>query len=454
MFEKLFNPYCLLILYNVVFPGVSAYLEGSFNSLPPDGFQDSLFARRRSSLQETGVQRQSPVTSRRYGSPSRDNMGSQQSLHSPGGLAIMGSPNSHVAEEDSKTLLAILYLQLQQYDLRSALDLVYSLIEPAFSCEQFESSANFSLLPYTQGSFQEHSHQTNSNRRMDVLLQNYPIARVADNRGLKVVQTLARFMSTYFSNLSLYVYPPYQPTALPPFHEQALKNIGTGLEDGPQAVEHIGLDRAKVSQAVRDQGLYELWSANSTLELLLVSGLVSEGAWLAKNLGDWKNAMLLSFASDALSSRFSDTASDPQVQLAFPAPPKDIKPHAIALSRLNPSFTQTLASGEEQQDSSADDKSVARVSTLRKSQRSKQSAADFGIEVDDKIVNEVSRILEAGVVAGLDLAPLILTGLVRQLKQATSLFEWIVPEEFYLPYPPSFCPQPMNLKKVITVVIP
>lgn len=360
-----------------------------------------------------------------------------------------------MTEQDSKTLLSILYMQLQQYDLRSALDLVYSLIEPAFSCEQFETNANFSLLPYTQGSFQAHSHQTNSSHRMDVLLQNYPIARVADSRGLKVVQTLGRFMSAYFSNLSLYVYPPYQPTALPPFHEQAQKNIGAGLEDGPKAVEHIGLDRAKVSQAVRDQGLYELWSANSTLELLLVSGLVSEGAWLARNLGDWKNAMLLSFASDVLSSRFSETASDPQVQLAFPAPPKDITTRAIALSRLYPSFVQTTTSGEEQPDSSADDKSGAHSSTARKSQRSKQGAVDFGIEVDDKIVKEVSRILEAGVVAGLDLVPSILTGLVSQLKQVTSLFEWIVPEEFYLPYPPSFCPQPQpNLNKVITVVIP
>ena len=440
-------------MYNAVVPGVSAYLEGSFQSLPPDVSQGSLFARRRSSAQETGVQGQSPVTSRRYGSPSRDNMGSQQSLQSQGGLSIMGSPSSHVAEQDSKTLLSILYMQLKQYDLRSALDLVYSLIEPAFSCEQFESNANFSLLPYTQTSFQAHSHQTNSNHRMDVLLQNFPIARVADNRGVKVVQTLARFMSAYFSNLSLYVYPPYQPAALPPFHKQAQRNIGTGHEDGPQAVEHIGLDRAKVSQAVRNQGVYELWSANSTLELLLVSGLVSEGAWLAKNLGDWKNAMLLSFASDALSSRFSETATDPQIQLAFPKPPKDIIPRAIALSRLNPSFKQLPASGEEQRDSSAEEQSTAHVAAVRKSQRSRQGAVDVGIEVDDKIVKEVSKILEAGVVAGVDLAPSILTGLVSQLKQVTSLLEWIVPEEFYLPYPPSFCPQPMNLKKVISAVI-
>ena len=110
----------------------------------------------------------------------------------------------------------------------------------------------------------------------------------------------------------------------------------------------------------------------------------------------------------------------------------------------------TTTSGEEQTDSSADDKSAAHSTTARKSERSKQGAVNFGIEVDDKIVKEVSKILEAGVVAGLDLAPSILAGLVSQLKQVTSSFEWIVPEDFYLPYPPAFCPQPMNLKKVIT----
>ena len=366
----------------------------------------------------------------------------------------MGSLSGHVNEQDSKTLLSILYMQLQQYDLRSALDLVYSLIEPAFSCEQFESNGHFSLLPLTQSSLQAGSHQANSNHHMDILLQNYPTARVADNRGLKVVQTLARFMSAYFSNLSLYVYPPYQPMALPPLHQQAERKVTAEHEDGPQGIEHIGLDRAKVSQAVRDQGLYELWSANSTLELFLVSGLVSEGAWLARNLGDWKNAMLLSFAVDVLASRFSETATDPQIKLVFPSPPRDIKPPAIALSRLSPSFKQsvTTTSGDEQPDSSSEDKCVANSSTARKSQGSKQGAVDFGIEVDNKIVKEVSRILEAGVVAGLDLVPSILTGLVSQLKHVTSLFEWIVPEEFYLPFPPSFCPQPMNVKKVITVI--
>lgn len=82
--------------------------------------------------------------------------------------------------------------------------------------------------------------------------------------------------------------------------------------------------------------------------------------------------------------------------------------------------------------------------------RAQQSAVDPGTEADDKVMKEVSRILEAGVVAGLDLVPSILTKLLAQLKELVSLFVWIVPEEFYLPYPPSYCPQTTNLKKVIT----
>ena len=114
---------------------------------------------------------------------------------------------------------------------------------------------------------------------------------------------------------------------------------------------------------MRDQGLYELWSANSTLELLLVSGLVSEGAWLARNLGDWKNAMLLSFANSVLISTSPQTATDAFVQLAFPALPNDIEPDTIAWSRLYAAFKQATGSGETKTTSFADDMFVHSTAT-------------------------------------------------------------------------------------------
>ena len=74
---------------------------------------------------------------------------------------------------------------------------------------------------------------------------------------------------------------------------------------------------------------------------------------------------------------------------------------------------------------------------------------EIGIERDDdKVIKEMCGILEAGVVARLDMVPLILTSLLSQLKEVVTTFVWLVPEEFYLPYPPSYCPQPTNTKKV------
>ena len=335
--------------------GVSAYLDGTHQSLLTEGPQESMFSRRRSSLQGPTGQMGTPEASRRYGSPYRDAIEREQARDTPSRLSPAGIPSGGVNEQDSKTLLSILYLQLQQYNLRSALDLIYSLIEPAFSCEQLESNQNFSFLSNAQVS----SRPSNVNHSMDVLLQNYPIARVADKRGLEAVQTLARFMAAYFSNLSLYVFPPYQPVVLPAFHEQqSTTSSGLQRKEHSQAMEHFTLDRAKIAQAVRDQGLYELWSANSALELLLVSGLVSEGAWLARNLGDWKNAMLLSFADGVLTSRVSRTSTDSRIQAAFPVPPNDIKPNLIAMSRLLPAFKEATCSGEEKTGSIADDKIV------------------------------------------------------------------------------------------------
>ena len=315
---------------------------------------------------------QSSDMSRSYGSPVRETPDLQHSRDTPLKLSPMGISRGSVNEEDSKTLLSILYLQLQQYDLRAALDLVYSLIEPQYSCDQLESYGNYSFLFSTEGALQVGSQAPTTNHpRMEALLHNYPIARVGDRRGLKVVHTLARFMSAYFSNFSLFVFPPYHPIPLPPFqdHEQRSDTLVDTKRQGPsQAVEHVALDRAKVAQAVRDQGLYELWSANTTVELLLVSGLILEGAWLAMNLGDWKNALLLSFANDFLTSSLSQTAVNPEIQVLFPPSPRDIEANAIALSRLNLAFKPVPHDGKEETASFVDN-NLTHSATEKKSQR-------------------------------------------------------------------------------------
>ena len=314
---------------------------------------------------------QSSDMSGKYGSPSREIPDLLHSRDTPLRLSPMGISRGSANEQDSKALLSILYLQLQQYDLRAALDLVYSLIEPQYSCDQLESCGNYSFLFSTEGALKVGSQAPSTNHRMEVLLHNYPIARVGDRRGLKVVQTLARFMSAYFSNFSLFVFPPYHPTPLPPFqdHEQLSDTLVDAKRQGPsQAIEHVPLDRAKVAQAVRDQGLYELWSANTTVELFLVSGLILEGAWLAMNLGDWKNALLLSFANDLLTSSLSQTAADSEIQVLFPPSPRDIGANAIALSRLNPAFKPVPHEGKKETASFVDN-NLTHSATEKKSQR-------------------------------------------------------------------------------------
>ena len=319
---------------------VRSYLDGKYHSLPSEIPRDSLFPRRRSGLRKTALHGSNPEISGTYGSLHRDSTENQQDT--PFRFSPAGFPRGREKEQDSKTLLSILYLRLQQYDLRAAFDLIFSLIEPQLSCDELENTGNFSFFPNTQ--VENHSYTVN--HRMDVLLQNYPIARVADKRGLEVVQAFARFMSAYFSNLPLYVYPPYQPIPLPAFYDHgrpSTTSTVTELLEHSPVIERVLLDRAKVGQAVRDQCIHELWSANATLELLLVCGLVSEGAWLAKNLGDWKNTMLLSFAASVLSSQ---NIEDSSFQVAFPVNIQSLTPDATFWSRLSPVFNLTTVSGE------------------------------------------------------------------------------------------------------------
>ena len=123
------------------------------------------------------------------------------------------------------------------------------------------------------------------------------MARVAQQRGMEVVQTLARVMAAYFSNLPLYIFPPYCPFPLPPYNfgQEKDRQDWEALQLS-QSMEILEIDRTKVAKAVREQDLSEVWSANSALELMLVSGLMAEAAWLARNLGDWKHAFILSVA--------------------------------------------------------------------------------------------------------------------------------------------------------------
>ena len=49
----------------------------------------------------------------------------------------------------------------------------------------------------------------------------------------------------------------------------------------------------RISGAIRQQDLSEVWTVDTALALFLVCGLVPEAVWLARELGDWKSAFTL-----------------------------------------------------------------------------------------------------------------------------------------------------------------
>ncbi|KAK3727848.1 hypothetical protein QZH41_001625 [Actinostola sp. cb2023] len=344
-------------------------------------------------------------------------------------------------ESTTSTLLAILYLNLQHYNLRSALELVFSLMEPALD----HLNATFSaLFASTDALRVSRGQDYSSSQLLSVLLQNFPIVCVADKCGIPVVQTLGRFMAAYFSNLHLYVFPAYHPNVLPPFYLGDLPAQESTSDESfalSQGVEMVHLDREKVASAVRDQGISDVWCANNALELMLISGLIGEACWLSNNLGDWKHALLLSVSHSLVRNNIP-------VSL-LPNIPQDITPEKIILSRLHPVLHSPPSSLPNIPRNSLDIPDSA-TSTPKKDRLIVEEPNDgkIQLEIDEKLVKDVGKILQAAVVAGLDVVPILCWKMLQELLVLVSHIDWIVPEGYYLPAPPLFCPQPPNVQTI------
>ena len=121
-----------------------------------------------------------------------------------------------------------------------------------------------------------------------------------------MVQTLGRFMASYFSNQNLYILPPHSVDILPPIHLpegafieifwKALYLLTIQLFSVCGVGRLMPLCQKEVTKAVRQQQLSEVWTVEYTLDLLLLGGLLPESVWLAYHLGDWKTAISLSLA--------------------------------------------------------------------------------------------------------------------------------------------------------------
>ena len=185
------------------------YLDGNY-SQAADLFQKSLLENdRHPSATETKVpshllQLNVPATSTRPGV-------------SRFGASLLENDLSSKLSSDIDTLLSILYINLENYDLKAALALVYSFINTACGVslqELLETSheQNQTLIPVDDSEIKISSSSSLKVLQLSVLVK-YPLAWVIDNRAMLVVQQLARFMARYFTNLALTIPTPFHPEA-------------------------------------------------------------------------------------------------------------------------------------------------------------------------------------------------------------------------------------------------
>ena len=115
---------------------------------------------------------------------------------------------------DVDTLLSILFINLENYDLKAALTLVYSFLDTTrgVSLQGFHETGE-ALIPADEVKI---TPSSSLNVLQLSVLVKYPLAWVVDNRAIPVVQQLARFMACYFTNLPLVIPTPFRYAALPP----------------------------------------------------------------------------------------------------------------------------------------------------------------------------------------------------------------------------------------------
>ncbi|KAF4082340.1 hypothetical protein AMELA_G00150710 [Ameiurus melas] len=234
--------------------------------------------------------------------------------------------------------------------------------------------------------------------------------QVNSEAACAVVQSLGRFMASYFTNQPLAIFPPHNVDVLPPLHLPQ-----------PTGRRTVILSQWRVAAAVRSQHLSGVWTVEYALELLLLGGLIPEAAWLAQSLGDWKMAASLGLAYTTYCRLHYDFRRLQWKELHLPV-------------ALQPGFIF-----QTQLESLLD----CKVSSNRQDKALKSLPEDV-VEVEDTELLHVSaqEILKASVMAEVDVVSRPLTKLLESAKEHASSFTALVPPAFYLPAPPLYCPQP------------
>ncbi|KAL7848306.1 hypothetical protein AOLI_G00230240 [Acnodon oligacanthus] len=224
-----------------------------------------------------------------------------------------------------------------------------------------------------------------------------------------VVQSLGRFMASYFTNQPLAIFPPHNVDILPPLHLPPLSGC-----------RMVVLSQSRVAGAVRSQHLSEVWTVDYALELLLLGGLMPEAVWLAQRLGDWKTAASLSLAYTTYCRQHYDFSRLKWKELHIPA---ELQPGSIFQTQL-----ESL---------------MGCMTGFEGSGQALKTGTDT-VEVEDMelLQASVQEILKASVMADVDVVSQPLTQLLDSAKEHASSLAMLVPPAFYLPAPPLYCPQP------------
>ncbi|XP_032394686.1 ciliogenesis and planar polarity effector 1 isoform X3 [Etheostoma spectabile] len=227
-----------------------------------------------------------------------------------------------------------------------------------------------------------------------------------------VVQTLGRFMASYFTNQPLYILPPHHVAVLPPLHLPHAASVG----------RLVPLCQEEVARAVRQQQLSEVWTVDYAQDLLLLGGLFPETVWLAYHLGDWKTAVSLSLAYTNYCANHFDFTWLRRREFHLPTA---LKPESIFQLELECLLGNKSDSQERIHNDS--DKSFTDPS----------EGEDW-----DLLQVSIQDILKASVMAGVNVMSSPLSSSLDTAKDLCSCLPLLVPSGLYLPSPPLYCPQP------------
>ncbi|XP_066471324.1 ciliogenesis and planar polarity effector 1 isoform X1 [Tiliqua scincoides] len=290
--------------------------------------------------------------------------------------------------------LAILYCHLYHYNLSEAQGL----------CDHIVSE----LLKKARISVTE---------KGDVPDAEQMIRDVHTEAALAVIQSLGRFMASYFTNEPIYVLPPHCIDVLPPLHIRP-----------DRCHRFVPLQHSAVTVAVKDLNLSCVWTVEYALDLLLVGGLIPEAVWLVHKLGDWKMAVSIGMVYHLYCQNHDGFLRSEKVELSLPF---HLSPTQIFQGKLqsilgHPVNNETSNEGDP---------------------RCKQLTDSVEEEDANVIFSSVEEILKAAVMAEADILSEPFQLLMDSAKELSRKFCGLVPDGLYLPAPPLYCPQPAFLSE-------